>query len=301
MFPRVSPLLLRGSPHRDARLPPGGARLRRHASPIHCRSRTHPCADLKSLRGLPGASRRRTPGRRARDGCGTEARACARCSPPRRAACPRRSRSARACTAGGGSTGRTAPSRPRARACVAATASRSAPSRQTHDVDEPAPHVVVVVGERRLDVDARAATSAYRVGDLGARREDLVEPLDLADAERGGDVVEAVVVAEPAVQEPRARLEPPLVPQRDEQLVLALVVRRHRAALARRHLLVRVERERRRMAVRAERPALVSRAERLARVLHELQGRAARTARAADRARTGSRRCRRRRSPSSAR
>ena len=67
--------------------------------------------------------------------------------------------------------------------------------------------------------------------------------------------------------QPARGLEPALVAQRDEQLVLCLVARRHGAAFARRHLLVRIERPDGRMAVRAERLALVLRTERLAAVL----------------------------------
>src|SRR5207247_9310904 len=100
---------------------------------------------------------------------------------------------------------------------------------------------------------------------LWSRGEDPVGLLQLSDPERRGDVVEAVVVAEASVHEPRAGLEPPLVAQRDEQLVLLLVVGRDAAPLARRDLLVRVEGEDRGMAVRADRAALVLRAERLAR------------------------------------
>ena len=90
---------------------------------------------------------------------------------------------------------------------------------QLHDVDEPRAHVVGVVGERRLDVDVREQLAVAR-RDLAARREDPVELLELADPERGREVVEAVVVAEAPVLEPARRLEAALVAQRDEQLVL---------------------------------------------------------------------------------
>src|SRR5204862_4710682 len=108
-------------------------------------------------------------------------------------------------------------------------------------------------------------------GDLAPAREDAVELLELSDAERGRDVVEAVVVAEASVLQPARRLEAPLVAQRDEQLVLLARSGDDGAALAGRDLLVRVERERRRVAVRAERAALVARAERLAGILDERQ------------------------------
>ena len=67
--------------------------------------------------------------------------------------------------------------------------------------------------------------------------------------------------------QPARGLEPSLVAQRDEQLVVRLVARRHGAALTRRHLLVRIERPDGRMPVRTEWLALVLRAERLAAVL----------------------------------
>ena len=171
---------------------------------------------------------------------------------------------------------------------------------QLDDVDEPRAHVVGVVRERRLDVDAGEQLVVDALRRARARLEDPVELLELADAECRREVVEAVVVTEAAVLQPARSLEPALVAQRDEQLVLVLVARRDGAALARRHLLVRIERPDGRMAVRAERLALVLRAERLARVLDHRDARAARRAGAARRTRPGSRRCRRRRSPSSA-
>ena len=128
--------------------------------------------------------------------------------------------------------------------------------------------MVGVVRQRQLDVEAGEQLGVAR-GDLAPRVEDAVELLELPDPERRRDVVEPVVEAEPAVLEPARRLEPALVAQRDEQLVLLGRAGRDRAALAGRHLLVRVEGPDRRMAVRAERPALVLGAERLARVLDE--------------------------------
>src|SRR6266511_3286140 len=128
--------------------------------------------------------------------------------------------------------------------------------------------MVVVVRERRLHLEALEQLRVA-VRDLCASGEDPVELLELPDPERGGHVVEAVVVTEAPVQEPRARLEPSLVAQRREQLVLALVVRRDGAALTRRDLLVRIEREHRRVAVRPDGPPFVPRSERLARVLDE--------------------------------
>ena len=69
--------------------------------------------------------------------------------------------------------------------------------RQLDDVDEPRALVVVVVGERRLDVDAGEQLVVAR-GDPAPRRQDPVELLELADAERSRDVVEPVVVSRAA-------------------------------------------------------------------------------------------------------
>ena len=79
--------------------------------------------------------------------------------------------------------------------------------------------MVGVVGERQLDVDVGEQLRVRR-RDLATRREDPVELLELADPERRRDVVEPVVEAEPPVLQPARRLEPALVAQRDEQLVL---------------------------------------------------------------------------------
>jgi hypothetical protein len=72
--------------------------------------------------------------------------------------------------------------------------------------------VIRVVGKRRLDVDNRQEL-AVAVRDLPAPREDPVELLELADAERRREIVEAVVEPQAAVLEPARRLEPPLVAQ----------------------------------------------------------------------------------------
>ena len=80
--------------------------------------------------------------------------------------------------------------------------------------------MVGVVRERRLDVDV-GEQLAVDGCDRAAGGEDPVELLELPDAERGREVVEAVVVTEASVLEPARRLEPALVAQRDEQLVLS--------------------------------------------------------------------------------
>ena len=79
--------------------------------------------------------------------------------------------------------------------------------------------MVGVVGQRRLEVEP-GEELRVALGDLAPRLEDPVEPLELADSECGRDVVEAVVEAEPAVLEPARGLEPALVAERDELLVL---------------------------------------------------------------------------------
>ena len=129
--------------------------------------------------------------------------------------------------------------------------------------------MVGVVGERHLEpVDAGEQLAVARRRRL-AQREDRVELLDLAEPERGADVVDPVVEAEPGVVEPAAAVGAALVAEADEGAPGLLVVRRHDPALAGRHLLVRVEGEDGVDAVRADDPALVLGAERLARVLDQ--------------------------------
>ena len=79
--------------------------------------------------------------------------------------------------------------------------------------------MVGVVGERHLEVEPGEELRVPR-RDLATRGEDAVELLELADAERRREVVEAIVETEPAVLQPARGLEPTLVAQRDEQLVL---------------------------------------------------------------------------------
>ena len=187
------------------------------------------------------------------------------------------------------------------RSSAAITRSRSVPRGELDDVDEPGADVVGVVGERQLEpVDVREQLAvAGRRGP--AQRQDRVELLELADPERRADVVDAVVEAEPCMVEPATAVGATLVAEADELPPRLLGVRRHDPAFAGRDLLVRVEGEDRVDAVRADAAALVLGAERLAGVLDQREAVPRRRARAAGRARTGSRRCRRRRSPSSAR
>ena len=89
-------------------------------------------------------------------------------------------------------------------------------ARERDDVDEPGADVVGVVGERDLEpVDAGEQLAVAGRGGL-AHGEDPVELLELADPERGADVVDAVVEAEPRVVEPAAAVGAALVAQADE-------------------------------------------------------------------------------------
>ena len=85
--------------------------------------------------------------------------------------------------------------------------------------------MVGVVSERWLDaVDARRAAPRSAQRPPAREREDRVELLELGDADRGGDVVEAVVVAEPRVLEPAARVGAALVARGSSAAATLLVV-----------------------------------------------------------------------------
>ena len=136
----------------------------------------------------------------------------------------------------------------------------------------------------------------------GSERQHPVQLLELRDPERGLKIGPAVVEPEPHVVEPAgAVVGPALVAQAAEQLPLLLGVRRDDAALAGRHLLVRVEAEDARRAVGADRRPLVAGAECLGRVLDQRDPVPVAQLASAARARMGSRTCPRRRAPSSAR
>src|SRR5581483_3441558 len=110
------------------------------------------------------------------------------------------------------------------------------------------------------------AVAARRLGTAG---EDLVEPLDLADPERGRDVAQAVVEAEAHMLEPAPGLGPALVSERAHQVPLLLGVGDHHPAFAGRELLVRVEGEDARGTAGSDgRPAVFG-AERLAGVVDQ--------------------------------
>ena len=103
--------------------------------------------------------------------------------------------------------------------------------------------MVGVVRERNLDAFDLAQELRVARGDLGTELEDAVELLDLREPERGREVVEAVVVAEARVREPFAGVAAALVGEALQERPLLLGLHGDRAALARRHLLVRVEGE----------------------------------------------------------
>src|SRR6202022_2006910 len=103
------------------------------------------------------------------------------------------------------------------------------------------------------------------------RLQDRVQLLELAEADCRGHVVEAVVVAKPRMLEPATAVGAALVGERLEEPPFVLVAGDDDPALAGRHLLVRIEREDGRPAVRADLPPLVARSERLARVLDQCE------------------------------
>ena len=85
--------------------------------------------------------------------------------------------------------------------------------RQRDDVDEPRPLVLVVVGARQLEPGDVTEQLRVAAGDLTPRGEDRVELLELPEPDRGLDVREPVVEAEPRVVEPAAGIRAALVAQ----------------------------------------------------------------------------------------
>ena len=124
--------------------------------------------------------------------------------------------------------------------------------------------MIGVVGERDLDTVDVAQELAVPLGNLAPQPQDLVELLELRDPDRRADVVQAVVEPEPHVVEPAAFVAAALIAQRAQREPLLFRVGVDDAALAGRDLLVRIEREHARPALRADRRALVLGAERLA-------------------------------------
>ncbi len=107
-------------------------------------------------------------------------------------------------------------------------------------------------------------------GDPVAPRQQLVEALELREPEGAGQLVEAVVEAQPVVVEPVHVGRATLVALGVQALLGRRVGAHHGPALARRDLLVGVEGEHRGVAATAHgRPVPMRRAERLAGVLHD--------------------------------
>ncbi len=129
--------------------------------------------------------------------------------------------------------------------------------------------MVGVVGARELETVDATEQRAVALRDRASCLEDGAELLELADADRGADVVDPVVETKSGVLEPAPRVGAALVTEASQQAPLALGVRRDHPALARRDLLVRVEGEHRRRPLRADRLTLVARAEGLAGVLDQ--------------------------------
>src|SRR5437868_6583737 len=129
--------------------------------------------------------------------------------------------------------------------------------------------MLVIVRARQFHAVDPAQQLVIALRDLGAKRKYLVQLLELPEPECRAHVAEAIVEAESHVLEPAAGVATALVPQRAQQPPLLLRVRRDHAALAGRHLLVRIERKDGAHAVRTDPLALVAGAERLARILNE--------------------------------
>jgi hypothetical protein len=132
------------------------------------------------------------------------------------------------------------------------------------------PAVDVAVVRAREQHGQVAQALRVSVGDRGARREQLVEAAQLRQPDGAEDVREAVVEAG-ARHVGRDERAPAVVPQLADAAGEGVVVRRDRAALARRDDLARVEAETAGDAEPAARPPAATRAERACRVLEQRQ------------------------------
>jgi hypothetical protein len=142
--------------------------------------------------------------------------------------------------------------------------------RQLHDVNEPAAALPVGVGTGQPEAVDAAEPLAVERRDARPPGEQLLEPFELGEAERAGDVVEPVVEAEPVVIEPAHVRRPALVALGVDAFLRLGVGTHDHASLARRDLLVRVEAEDGEVAARARGAAVgVQRPECLAGVLDE--------------------------------
>jgi hypothetical protein len=106
---------------------------------------------------------------------------------------------------------------------------------------------------------------------LSPRLEDRVELLQLADPDRGANVVDPVVEPQPRVLQPPSPVGAALVPEAREQAPRRLRMRRHDSTLARGDLLVRVEGEDGVLSLRTHGPTGVPCAQRLAGVVDQHQ------------------------------
>src|SRR6185295_11649651 len=140
---------------------------------------------------------------------------------------------------------------------------------ETYHVDEPA-HARRPRREPRCGhtLDVREPF-VVPTGDARALGDQLVEALHLDGAERRRELVEAIIVTEPAVREPAVEHVAPLIAEAAEEPVPLSVRRDEHTALAGRHRLVRVEGEHTRVGESAGGAALVGGANRLARVLDD--------------------------------
>ena len=117
------------------------------------------------------------------------------------------------------------------------------PGRNLDHVHEPAPAVAARIraGERQaLDPPERLAVQRR---DRGPPGEQVVEPFELRDAQRAGDLGEAVVEAQAIVVEPAHVRGTPLVALGVDPLLVGVDRAHHHAALTGGHLLVGVEGE----------------------------------------------------------
>src|SRR5262245_178307 len=143
------------------------------------------------------------------------------------------------------------------------------PGRDLGDVDEPGALVIRVVCERRLDpVNIREQLRIPRR--RGAPQlQHPIQLLQLGDPDCRLEVSDPVVEPEADVVEPARGVRAALVAEDHDLLALLFRMRRDHPTLAGRQLLVRIEAERARGPVRADRRALVLRPERLTGVVDQ--------------------------------
>ncbi len=129
--------------------------------------------------------------------------------------------------------------------------------------------MIDIVGQRSLHPFEALKQIRVACRHDATERQKGVKPLQLGDSERGREIVETVVVAEPNVLEPAAGVRATLVGEALEQAPILFRRDRDRTTLPGRHLLVGVEGEDRPMIEGAERTAPVLGAERLTGILDE--------------------------------